>query len=357
MTAAPHRVGVLTFHRCINNGSYWQARCLVDSLRARELDVQIMDHRSRRVDVAEWRCALNPTLPTPVAQGDRALYREKVRAFFSAISRLPLSAPFTLDSAVGVSHYDTVVVGSDEVWNVCHPWYGGVPLFFGDGLRADRLVSYAASCGSYDGSRGVPEWSAEGLQRFASISVRDDNSHAIVAAATGDEPDVVLDPCLEHVPTPEGQWSGPDTPFVVVYGHNFTPTFVKEVRRWAKARGYRLLSVSYRNDWADDQWLAAGPHDYAHAMARARAVVTNFFHGCVFALAYERPFLCETSPYRWHKVRSLMHQLGADVHLASESTPSAAYDERLESPIDEHILIRIAEQRLASAAYLDRSVG
>jgi hypothetical protein len=30
---AHHTVGVLTFHRCVNNGSYWQARCLVDVRR------------------------------------------------------------------------------------------------------------------------------------------------------------------------------------------------------------------------------------------------------------------------------------------------------------------------------------
>jgi hypothetical protein len=30
------RVGVLTFHRCINYGSYWQARCLVEGLRKRD---------------------------------------------------------------------------------------------------------------------------------------------------------------------------------------------------------------------------------------------------------------------------------------------------------------------------------
>ena len=29
------KVGVLTFHRCINFGSYWQARCLVEGLRSR----------------------------------------------------------------------------------------------------------------------------------------------------------------------------------------------------------------------------------------------------------------------------------------------------------------------------------
>src|SRR5690349_8232637 len=41
------KIGVLTFHRCINYGSYWQARCLVDGLRARGHDAVLLDHHSR----------------------------------------------------------------------------------------------------------------------------------------------------------------------------------------------------------------------------------------------------------------------------------------------------------------------
>ena len=39
------------------------------------------------------------------------------------------------------------MVGSDEVWNFRHPWYGGASIFFGDYCNADRLISYAASFG------------------------------------------------------------------------------------------------------------------------------------------------------------------------------------------------------------------
>ena len=35
------KVGVLTFHRSINYGSYWQARCLVEGLAKRGLDAEI----------------------------------------------------------------------------------------------------------------------------------------------------------------------------------------------------------------------------------------------------------------------------------------------------------------------------
>ena len=34
------------------------------------------------------------------------------------------------------------------------------------------------------------------------------------------------------------------------------------VRAWARAAGLRLVSFGYRNDWADAQWLDAGPEDF-----------------------------------------------------------------------------------------------
>src|SRR3546814_5805670 len=61
----PRKIGVLTFHRCINYGSYWQARCLVEGLRQRGHDAVLLDHDSPLVNRAEWRCALQPLLPTP----------------------------------------------------------------------------------------------------------------------------------------------------------------------------------------------------------------------------------------------------------------------------------------------------
>jgi Polysaccharide pyruvyl transferase len=277
-------VGVVTFHRCVNNGSYWQARCLIDGLRARGHDAVVLDHGSCRVNAAEWKCALQPTLPTPVPRADRRIYRSKVHTFSQLIDRLPRSPPFDLYDAASVGAYDTIVVGSDEVWNLHHPWYGGAPLFFGVGLQARRLVAYAASFGNYDALEGLaPIW-AEQLRRFDAISVRDENSRDLVAAAIGRAPEIALDPCLLFPPALEGSWSGPPGPFIAVYGHNFSPSFVDQARRTAKDRGAQTVSVSYRNDWADVQWLDAGPHEFAHAMARADAVVTDFFHGCVFAL-------------------------------------------------------------------------
>lgn len=350
------KIGVLTFHGCINYGSYWQARCLVEGLRARGHEAVLLDYEARRITHAEWRCALRPVLPTPVPREDYARYSDKIRKFLAAFAALPLSPRFDLEQPATMEEYDTVVVGSDEVWNLCHPWYSGCPLFFGDGLKAKRLVAYAASFGTYHAWGGLgQEWSDK-LRNFAAISVRDENSWWLIKNALGFEPDVVLDPCLQFPPQLEGEWQGPSTPFVAVYGHNFSPWFSGAAQGWAKARGYRLVSIGYRNDWADEQWLEAGPQDFAQSMARAQAVATNFFHGCVFALLNCKPFVCEVTPYRSIKIQNLMAMVGGENHLVEAAAPAVSYDAALGQPVAPDVLERIDHLRQSSQAYLDQAL-
>lgn len=351
---ARQRIGVLTFHRCINYGSYWQARCLTEGLRRRGWDTRLLDHRSRRAERAEWRCALSPLLPAPTTAQESRAYAAKARKFFAAVDALPRSAPFELDAPEKTAACDVVVVGSDEVWNLRHPWYAGCPLFFGEGLRSERLVAYAASFGNYDASAGLDSRWAQRLARFAAIGVRDENSRRLVREA-GQEPALTLDPCLlfddlcRRPPNGSGE--------VVVYGHSFPDWFAKAARRWADARGARLVSLGYRNAWADRQRLAAGPHDFAQAMADAAAVITNFFHGCVFALVNDKPFACASSDYRANKVTALAKALGADARLISAADAPAALDRALAARPGPEVADRLRILRRDSEAYLEQALA
>jgi hypothetical protein len=351
------KIGVLTFHRCINYGSYWQARCLVEGLRARGHNAAILDHDSRRINIAEWKCAFRPILPAMVPKSDYPLYREKILRFFRAFDSLPLSPRFQIANPAEMENYDIVVVGSDEVWNLLHPWYGKCSLFYGDGVLAQRLISYAASFGNYDASWGLEQTWVEKLRNFAMISVRDENSQTIVKNAFGVEPEIVLDPCLQFSIEPEERiCDNLRKSYVAVYGHNFSESFTRKVRRWAHNRKLSLISIGYRNDWADEQWITADPHDFAHFMARPKFIATNFFHGCIFALRNTKPFVCETSPYRSNKLRDLMAQIGGEKYLLTEDTPSAVYDKHLREPLDPKILQRIDRLRQISNAYLNRAL-
>ena len=352
------RIGILTFHRCINYGSYWQARCLVEGLRARGHDVVILDHHSRAINLAEWKCALRPDPGLASPEADFSALRAKMQRFFHAIDALPLSKRFPLDRPQDVAPCDVVVVGSDEVWNRSHPWYGRCGLFYGDGIRTDRLVAYAASFGNHDAGCGLDPESTAKLRRFDVISVRDDNSRALVERAIGYSPDVVLDPCLQFPIEPttgedEGDVSNARSPYVALYGHGFSDAFATRVRHWAKRRGLPVVSIGYRNHWADAQWLAAGPHEFADFIAGAQAVATNFFHGCVFALRNRKPFVCEASWYRGNKLRGLMASVGGERHLLAHDAGPDACDPLLDAPPDARVFERIARLRDTSWRYLD----
>ncbi|HTF81840.1 MAG TPA: polysaccharide pyruvyl transferase family protein, partial [Cytophagales bacterium] len=270
----------------------------------------------------------------------------------------PLSTPFSLDHPEEMDNYDVVVVGSDEVWNLYHPWYGKNALFYGDGVKSQRLISYAASFGNYPAAQGLDIYWADKLRNFESIAVRDENSRQLVKDALGIDPTLVLDPCLQFPVHPDDRHSTFwEHPYIAVYGHNFSNAFVKKIKRCAAQRKLPLISIGYRNDWADEQWITADPHEFAHFMARSEAVVTNFFHGCVFALCNQKPFVSEATSYRSNKVHGLMETVGAEHHLITEDTPDVRLDMLLNEPLHHEIYQKIQHHRQVSNKYLNHALG
>src|SRR5881628_393331 len=102
------RIGILTFHRCINYGSYWQARCLAEGLRGMGHDAELLDHDSPEATRAEWRCAFQPQLPWRTPRADYPLYAAKTRRFLAAFDALPLSRRFPIDRPEQAGSYDLI---------------------------------------------------------------------------------------------------------------------------------------------------------------------------------------------------------------------------------------------------------
>ena len=349
------RIGVLTFHASINYGSYWQARCLVEGLRARGHDAVLLDHRSCTVTSRELRNAFQPELPVRTPRRHHPALGRKVRAFAEAVATLPLSPPFPLDRPEQAGDHDAIVIGSDEVWNFAHPWHGGEPIFFGAGLRARRLISYAASIGAHHASHGLDPYWADRLRTFDAISVRDENTHTLVASALGNDPQLVLDPCLQFPDSLPA--AAPTGDYALLYGHGLPDWFARSVRRWADRTGTRLISLGYPHALADEDASDAGPLDFAALVSGARAVATSFFHGTVFALHYAKPFIAAASPYRRFKLEGLTTQLGAERHLINDRADDQTIARLLEQPLQPSIHARIVEGRARSSRFLDQALG
>jgi len=322
-------------------------------LRSRGHDAVLLDYVCAQTNKTEWRCAMQPLLPRRSPREAIRLYARKARAFEAAVDALPVSDRFPLAEPELMQDCDVVVIGSDEVWNLSHPWFGGNPLFWGHGLRAPRLISYAASFGNYDADAGIDSFWSSQLRNFHRISVRDDNSRRLVQAALDLEPVMVLDPVLQFPPELDESsgWSE-RAPYAVLYGHSFSDDFARAIRAWADRRGLPLVSLGYVNDWADEQCIDADPIAFAHAMSQAQSVVTNFFHGCVFALVNDKPFACEVSAYRMNKVRDLTTALSAEHHLLRGDDEPERFAQVLDQPLAPKVAGAIERLRRQSESYL-----
>jgi hypothetical protein len=109
-----------------------------------------------------------------------------------------------------------------------------------------------------------------------------ENSGKIIKNSLEIEPTLVLDPCLQFSTlTKKNNESNEGGEFAAVYGHNFSTSFVNKIKKWAYKRKLPLLSIGYRNEWADEQWLTADPIEFQSFIAQSEAVITNFYHGCI----------------------------------------------------------------------------
>src|SRR3546814_3745502 len=73
---------------------------------------------------------------------------------------------------------------------------------------------YAASFGNHNASDGLDSDWADKLRNFAGISVRDENSRQLIRDALGQEPALVLDPCLQFPAEIQTPRSGSERPYV-----------------------------------------------------------------------------------------------------------------------------------------------
>ena len=197
---------------------------------------------------------------------------------------------------------------------------------------------------------------AEFLRGFDAIGVRDFNSRAVVKKALGFEPALTLDPCLQwpELIRADEETSGE---YLAVYGHNFSPDFAAKVRSCAYKHGLKTVSIGYRNSWADEQWLDAGPLEFAAFVAGAQSVATNFFHGCVFSLLNAKPFAAQVTGYRSIKIRELLALVGASAHLTDSQTETSAFEALLSEPLASTIAARMGALRASSGAYLAQALG
>lgn len=217
--------------------------------------------------------------------------------------------------------FDAYVVGSDQVWREEYtPNIEDYFLSFLSSSDRSYKVAYAASFGTIDhpiSAERIAKCIA-GLKRFDAISVREQEAVSYMHKVFGEVPKWVLDPTLllnisDYELLIENDDKNVDAGIVTYF---LDETVVKQeiakccgeildkpqtaLMKGLREDGFRYLSISY--------WLSA--------FKNATFVVTDSFHGCVFAIIFRKPFVVYANAERGiDRFTSVLNMLGLQEHL------------------------------------------
>lgn len=251
---------------------------------------------------------------------------------------------------------EAFVVGSDQVWRTS---YMDVSSFLLDFLPEERpalRVAYAASFGVDTTDGFTPELTAQTkklAQRFKAISVREESGVAMAQELWGMQAVRVIDPTLLLPPARYETMMGENSvrgglasyildastaSSVLVdeaashigtsVRHLFPPTAtsITDLRRHPER--YRRPSVG--------EWV--------RTIARADAVVTDSYHGTLFSILFNKPFLVSLNAKRGTtRFETILQLLRLEDRIVQHDGEDLA---RLEVPIEwEAVNARIAAER------------
>ncbi|MFC1837749.1 polysaccharide pyruvyl transferase family protein, partial [Thermodesulfobacteriota bacterium] len=236
------KIGILTFHHGYNFGGFLQVFALQSYLQKNGYDVSVINyinptHRLRKIiNILHPKRALN--LPYEF---------QKTQVFHKIHSdKLKLTTKLSNCSDISEMNFDTVILGSDEIWNFNNMMFGFDRCYFGGGFSAKRKIAYAASFGPRQLNEKKPESLVKDLKALDSISVRDRNSQKFLKQLTGTDVPIVADPTFLVNFTNETHKLKTNRNYALVYGVSFEKQALASMRQEAKKRDLELISIGYR---------------------------------------------------------------------------------------------------------------
>ncbi|MFZ5562665.1 MAG: polysaccharide pyruvyl transferase family protein, partial [Thermodesulfobacteriota bacterium] len=138
------------------------------------------------------------------------------------------------------------------------------------------------------------------------------------------------------------------------YALDLSPSLVEKIRAYAKARGKRVLSVGYRNAWADENVVNLSPFELLGYYQNADFVFTDMFHGTIFSVLANKNFILQISGYRTNKFHPMLDVL----HVRDRVFDGGNADALLADEIDyRRINIKVREFKKTGLRFLAEALG
>lgn len=207
---------------------------------------------------------------------------------------------FNINDLVGKDHnLSAVVCGSDMIWSPEFAQYFDVYML--SWCKQARRISYAPSIGCTDIEIDLKQKYKDYLKDFSNISCREKSGCAFLNSISGREIPFVVDPTLLFTKNEWLQWFPSEKevkkPYILIYCFGgITPYMRKQLRNYAQLHKLSLrfiLSPDVHDTVNELKYSdgAYGPAEFVSLFSNATFTVVNGYHGLLFSLIFEKPFV------------------------------------------------------------------
>ncbi|MBC8062651.1 MAG: polysaccharide pyruvyl transferase family protein [Clostridiaceae bacterium] len=319
------KIGILTFHRSINYGSFLQSYSLATALKSyTDFEVEIIDYNMTNVELK----FLFNIVSRPVTQMHKSIV--KYLNFKKALyNKLPISKEkfisnkFNKANKFFTNRYDVIIVGSDEVWKINK--LRGFPNIYWLNQDLNCLkVSYAASANRtrFDKIEQVKkEYIRDSLSKYAYIGVRDQNTleqlrmiDKNLNIKKNSDPTFMFD-CKSNTTIINKIREKLSKKYKLDLNEPIMALMCTDDNICKKifdrySGSYQIVSLYVNTKYCNAFLYDLDPFEWAHVFRFFSISVTNFFHCTVFSIINNTPFISidveESSVLYESKIKDLL---------------------------------------------------
>jgi hypothetical protein len=292
----------------------------------------------------------------------KELLHGKVNNAITAIKKYhnfaPIIKQFNVIDIEDVTNYgvEKFVVGSDTVWNVEDRYFKEAHKQYWPMVDNIKVVSYAAAIGNCSLSTFEQlDYPRKCLNNMDMISVRDNYSKGVIEAVADKPVTVVCDPTilidLKEFDVFKKKIYTPQKYILVYIFEELDMKIVNEIVTYAEKNNMQIISLGKQFKWCNRQ-ATISVENFISYYSNAEYVITNTFHGNVFAVLYKKQFIC--APCEKIKVIELLASFGLGYRRISSAEDMKIV---ILQQIDyEQIDLKVKELKMHSMHFLTASL-
>lgn len=254
--------------------------------------------------------------------------------------------------------YDFFLVGSDQVWNP--NFRHGSPIDFIQFAPREKRIAFSPSFGISEIPEEYRDTYRQWLNEMAFLSVREHTGAGIIRSLTGREAEVLVDPTLMLT---RGQWQQlarparhkPPGDYLFTY-------FLGDVSRKRNrlieqiARQHQLEIVRI-SSLKDIKRYVTDTAEFVDYIQSSSIVLTDSFHGAVFSLLFEKPFVVFNREGKSAVMSSRIDSLLSTFQLQSRTFDSLGNTGNYFDIDFSHVQPLLEKERIKARTYLLRALN